>query len=136
MRKGAPVFNPKLSVVTIVYNNVSSSSTAGSKFFETLSVNTTNLSLGGTIALRYDSFPFKLINVGNFDHRQPDPANPPQQPVLFAAGSEDPILAASERLAAAAPHGEFFLIPGRNHFNAPTAGTFRTRALEFLAASR
>jgi pimeloyl-ACP methyl ester carboxylesterase len=67
---------------------------------------------------------------------QPDPANPPQQPVLFAAGSEDPIVAASERLAAAAPHGEFFLIPGRNHFNAPTAGTFRTRALAFLAASR
>jgi pimeloyl-ACP methyl ester carboxylesterase len=63
---------------------------------------------------------------------QPDPAHPPQQPVLFAAGSEDPILAASERLAAAAPSGRFFLIPGRNHFNAPTAGTFRTRALEFL----
>jgi pimeloyl-ACP methyl ester carboxylesterase len=63
---------------------------------------------------------------------QPDPANPPQQPVLFAAGSEDPILAASERLAAAAPRGEFFLIPGRNHFNAPTARAFRTRALEFL----
>jgi pimeloyl-ACP methyl ester carboxylesterase len=66
---------------------------------------------------------------------QPDPADPPQQPVLLAAGGEDPILAASERLAAAAPHGEFFLIPGRNHFNAPTAGTFRTRALEFLAAT-
>jgi pimeloyl-ACP methyl ester carboxylesterase len=63
---------------------------------------------------------------------QPDPANPPQQPVLFAAGSEDPILAASERLSASAPHGEFFLIPGRNHFNAPTARAFRTRALEFL----
>jgi len=64
---------------------------------------------------------------------QPDPANPPQQPALFAAGSEDPILAASERLAAAAPHGEFFRIEGRNHFNAPTARAFRTRALEFLA---
>jgi pimeloyl-ACP methyl ester carboxylesterase len=64
---------------------------------------------------------------------QPDPANPPKQPVLFAAGSEDPILGASERLAAAAPHGEFFLIPGRNHFNAPTARAFRTSALEFLA---
>lgn len=63
---------------------------------------------------------------------QPDPANPPQQPVLFAAGSEDPIVGASERLAAAAPQGEFFVIPGRNHFNAPTAGTFRTRALEFI----
>lgn len=66
---------------------------------------------------------------------QPDPADPPQQPVLFAAGGEDPILAASERLAAAAPRGEFFLIPGRNHFNAPTAGSFRTRALAFLAAT-
>ena len=66
---------------------------------------------------------------------QPDPENPPQQPVLFAAGSEDPILAASERLAAAAPHGEFFLIPGRNHFNAPTARTFRTRALEFIESA-
>ncbi|MGN6444647.1 alpha/beta fold hydrolase [Amnibacterium sp.] len=65
---------------------------------------------------------------------QPDPANPPQQPVLFATGALDPILPASERLAAAAPQGEFFAIPGRNHFNAPTAGTFRTRALEFLRA--
>lgn len=64
---------------------------------------------------------------------QPDPANPPQQPALFAAGSEDPILAASERLAAAAPLGEFFRIEGRNHFNAPTARAFRTRALEFLS---
>jgi pimeloyl-ACP methyl ester carboxylesterase len=66
---------------------------------------------------------------------QPDPANPPQQPVLFAAGSADPILPASERLAAAAPRGEFFLIPGRNHFNAPTARAFRDRALEFLSAT-
>lgn len=65
---------------------------------------------------------------------QPDPADPPQQPVLFATGSEDPILAASERLAAAAPRGEFFPIPDRNHFNAPTARAFRTRALEFLRA--
>lgn len=66
---------------------------------------------------------------------QPDPVNPPQQPVLFAAGSEDRILAASERLAASAPRGEFFLIPGRNHFNAPTARAFRTRALEFLTST-
>lgn len=66
---------------------------------------------------------------------QPDPDDPPQQPVLFAAGSEDRILAASERLAASAPLGEFFLIPGRNHFNAPTSRAFRTRALEFLAST-
>ena len=65
---------------------------------------------------------------------QPDPADPPQQPVLFATGTEDPILAASERLAAAAPGGEFFAIPDRNHFNAPTARAFRTRALEVLRA--
>jgi pimeloyl-ACP methyl ester carboxylesterase len=63
---------------------------------------------------------------------QPDPADPPQQPVLFAAGSEDPIAPASQRLAAAAPHGEFLLIEGRNHFNAPTARAFRTGALAFL----
>jgi pimeloyl-ACP methyl ester carboxylesterase len=64
---------------------------------------------------------------------QPDPANPPSQPVLFATGSEDRILEASQTLAAACPAGEFYEIPGRNHFNAPTSGEFRTRALEFLA---
>ncbi len=64
---------------------------------------------------------------------QPDPANPPTQPVLFAAGSEDRILAASKALAAATPGAEFFEIPGRNHFNAPTARAFRERALDFLA---
>lgn len=63
---------------------------------------------------------------------QPDPAHPPQQPVLFAAGAEDPILAASERLAAATPQGEFLAVPGRNHFNAPTARLFRDAAVAFL----
>jgi pimeloyl-ACP methyl ester carboxylesterase len=63
---------------------------------------------------------------------QPDPAQPPTQPVLFAAGSEDPILEASRRLAGATPLGEFFEIAGRNHFNAPTARAFRDRALAFL----
>ena len=64
---------------------------------------------------------------------QPDPENPPRQPILFAAGSEDRILSASKKLAAATPRGEFFEIPGRNHFNAPTARTFRENALDFLA---
>jgi pimeloyl-ACP methyl ester carboxylesterase len=64
---------------------------------------------------------------------QPDPANPPAQPLLFATGSEDRILEASKALAAACPAGEFYEIPGRNHFNAPTSRDFRTRALEFLA---
>jgi pimeloyl-ACP methyl ester carboxylesterase len=64
---------------------------------------------------------------------QPDPANPPQQPCLFATGSDDGIIEKSRALAASAPHGEFFEIPGRHHFNAPTSKAFRERALEFLA---
>jgi pimeloyl-ACP methyl ester carboxylesterase len=65
---------------------------------------------------------------------QPDPANPPGVPILFATGSDDRILEASRGLAAAAPNGSFFEIPGRNHFNAPTARTFRDAAVEFLSA--
>jgi len=65
---------------------------------------------------------------------QPDPRHPPQQPVLFATGSDDPIVDASRRLAAAAPHGEFLEIPGRNHFNAPTSKLFRERGTAFLRA--
>ncbi len=63
---------------------------------------------------------------------QPDPANPPPQPVLFATGSEDRILEKSRALASATPLGEFFEIPRRNHFNAPVSREFRDRALEFL----
>jgi len=63
---------------------------------------------------------------------QPDPLHPPQQPLLFATGSEDRILEASRALAEATPRGEFFEIPLRNHFNAPTASAFRERALRFL----
>ena len=64
---------------------------------------------------------------------QPDPANPPTQPVLFATGSDDSILAKSRVLALSTPLGEFFEIPGRNHFNAPTSRQFRDAALGFLA---
>jgi len=63
---------------------------------------------------------------------QPDPADPPRVPVLFATGTEDPILDASRRLAAGAPQGTFFAIPRRGHFNAPTSREFRQRALAFL----
>jgi pimeloyl-ACP methyl ester carboxylesterase len=63
---------------------------------------------------------------------QPDPANPPSQPMLFATGAEDRIIDASRSLAEAAPHGTFFEIPGRNHFNAPTSKHFRDAALGFL----
>jgi pimeloyl-ACP methyl ester carboxylesterase len=66
---------------------------------------------------------------------QPDPAHPPRVPVLFATGSEDPILEATRRLAAATPGGTFFPIPNRNHFNAPTSREFRDRALAFLEES-
>ena len=63
-----------------------------------------------------------------------DAAETPQQPVLFATGADDPILGVSRELAAATPRAEFLEIPGRNHFNAPTAGDFRRAGVEFLAA--
>ncbi len=65
---------------------------------------------------------------------QPDPADPPAQPLLFATGTGDPIIERSRTLAAATPNGEFFAIPERNHFNAPTSKAFRERAIAFLAA--
>ncbi|TPW71079.1 alpha/beta fold hydrolase [Schumannella sp. 10F1B-5-1] len=63
---------------------------------------------------------------------QPDPADPPQQPVLFATGSEDSIIEKSRALAAATPQGEFIEIPRRNHFNAPVAREFRQAGVEFV----
>ena len=63
---------------------------------------------------------------------QPGAENAPAQPVLFATGSEDSILEASKTLAAATPHGGFFEIPGRNHFNAPTSRAFREAAIDFF----
>jgi pimeloyl-ACP methyl ester carboxylesterase len=66
---------------------------------------------------------------------QPDPANPPQQPTLFATGTDDPIVEASRRLAAAVPLGGFVEIPNRNHFNAPTSKVFREAGTAFLGAA-
>lgn len=63
----------------------------------------------------------------------PDPATAPGQPILFATGSEDAIIDGSRRLADASPHGTFFEIPGRHHFNAPGSKAFRDAALAFLA---
>ncbi|WP_236967004.1 alpha/beta fold hydrolase [Microbacterium aurantiacum] len=62
----------------------------------------------------------------------PDPARPPQQPVLFATGSEDAILPRSLRLAEATPNGTFVEIPGRHHFNTPGSRDFRAAGLEFF----
>lgn len=66
---------------------------------------------------------------------QPSAENAPAQPLLFATGSADPILAASRALAAAAPQGTFFEIPGRTHFNAPPSRAFRDAAVTFLTSS-
>ncbi|MBC7442809.1 MAG: alpha/beta fold hydrolase [Ramlibacter sp.] len=66
---------------------------------------------------------------------QPGADNAPAQPLLFATGSEDAILEASRALAAAAPNGSFFEIPGRNHFNAPTSRAFRDAAIAFFGAA-
>ncbi|MFC7787844.1 alpha/beta fold hydrolase [Microbacterium sp. MAHUQ-60] len=63
-----------------------------------------------------------------------DRAQAPQQPVLFATGSQDPVLDGSRHLAQTAPRGSFFEIPGRHHFNAPGSRHFREASLEFLQA--
>ncbi|CAN5511036.1 alpha/beta hydrolase [soil metagenome] len=64
---------------------------------------------------------------------QPAADDPPQQPLLFATGTDDPIVDQSRRLAEATPHGTFLEIPGRGHFNAPTSKVFRVGGVEFLA---
>ncbi|WP_033105671.1 alpha/beta fold hydrolase [Microbacterium profundi] len=62
----------------------------------------------------------------------PDPSNAPTRPILFATGSKDAIIEGSRALADAAPHGRFFEIPDRNHFNAPGSRAFKDAALEFI----
>lgn len=62
----------------------------------------------------------------------PDPSNPPAQPILFATGSDDAILQQSRALADATPHGSFVELPDRHHFNAPGSRVFRQAAVEFL----
>jgi len=62
----------------------------------------------------------------------PDPAQAPAQPILFATGSQDAIIEGSKALAAACPQGRFVEIPGRHHFNAPGARVFREAAIAFL----
>lgn len=62
----------------------------------------------------------------------PDPASPPQQPVLIATGTDDPIFEQSRGLAALTPHGEFAEIPKRHHVNAPGARAFREAGIAFL----
>ncbi|MEJ1154209.1 alpha/beta fold hydrolase [Microbacterium marmarense] len=63
----------------------------------------------------------------------PDPANPPTQPVLFATGTEDAIFERSRLLADATPQGIFAPVPDRHHFNTPGSRDFREQALSFLS---
>ncbi|WEK61327.1 MAG: alpha/beta hydrolase [Candidatus Microbacterium colombiense] len=68
-----------------------------------------------------------------FQTIDPDPADAPIRPILFATGSKDAIIEGSRALASAAPQGRFFEIPNRNHFNAPGSRDFKDAALAFLA---
>ncbi|MFT4051466.1 MAG: alpha/beta fold hydrolase [Microbacterium sp.] len=65
-------------------------------------------------------------------HVDPDPAHAPRQPVLFATGSLDAVIAGSRALAAACPQGSFLEIPDRHHFNAPGSRVFRQAGIAFL----
>lgn len=67
-----------------------------------------------------------------FGDADPDPTHPPTQPILFATGSEDAILAQSRALADATPGSRFVEVPGRHHFNAPGARAYRQAAIRFL----
>lgn len=59
----------------IVFHN--SSTANGGRFFEILSVDPTNLTLRANPPVTYNQFPCAAgIEVGNFDHQQPDPRNP------------------------------------------------------------
>lgn len=69
-----------------------------------------------------------------FGDEDPDMGNPPQQPVLVAAGTKDTIFDQSKQLASHLPAGTFIEVPGRHHFNAPGARQFKQAGLEFLKA--
>ncbi|WP_413318390.1 alpha/beta hydrolase [Agrococcus sp. 1P02AA] len=58
---------------------------------------------------------------------------PPAVPTLLMTGAEDARASDTETLVPILPDGRFEPIPGRNHVNAPTSGTFRRRAAAFLA---
>lgn len=65
----------------------------------------------------------------------PDPADAPVVPLLFATGSKDAIIEGSRALAAAAPDARFVELPNRHHFNAPGSRDFKEAALGFFAES-
>jgi pimeloyl-ACP methyl ester carboxylesterase len=65
----------------------------------------------------------------------PDGSPLPTIPALIVAGDRDPLATRAEQFAAGLPRGEFLPIPGRNHISTVPARDFRTRLVEFLAAS-
>ncbi len=63
----------------IVFHNSSPQTSPGSRFFEILTVDSNTLALSPTSPVNYDQFPCAAgIQVGNFDHRQPDGSTPGQ----------------------------------------------------------
>ncbi len=62
-------------------------------------------------------------------------AAPPAMPTLLLTGEKDRRADDTQDLLPLLPDGRFEAIPGRNHMNAPTSGTFRRTAAAFLASS-
>jgi len=60
----------------------------------------------------------------------------PAIPTMVVAGTADPLASGAEQWAATLPHADFLPIPGRDHISTVTAGLFRRRAAEFLAAAQ
>lgn len=58
---------------------------------------------------------------------------PPAVPTLLMTGAKDTRADDTRELLPLLPDGRFEEIPGRNHVNAPTSGTFRRSASAFLA---
>jgi hypothetical protein len=78
---------PSNSYDSIVYHS-SSGNTLG-RFFEILTVDTSNYNVGGTVPVTYDEFPCALgIQVGNFDHRQGTDPNLNSQIAFMYCNSE------------------------------------------------
>lgn len=81
--------------------------------------------------------PATLVTLaGEVSHTLFDAAEaPPTVPTLLMTGDQDRRASDTEQLLPLLPDGRFTPIPGRNHINAPTSGTFRRTASEFLAAA-
>ena len=79
--------------------------------------------------------PATLVTLaGEVSHTLFDPREaPPAVPTLLMTGDEDRRADDTEELLPLLSDGRFEPIPGRNHVNAPTSGTFRRIASAFLA---